>query len=111
MIVYEHDKPSLGEGVGETFEPEFLHTCIAMRHRNGRMPGRPILRHEEPPAEVVAALDLEFHVPPLDHHALRSEAITVGISVPPERRATAGYCRPCLDRSAHRGHARRSRYA
>jgi hypothetical protein len=66
MIVYEHDKPGLGEGPGETFEPMFLHTCIAMRHRDGRMPGRPILRHEEPPAGPVTALDLEFHVAPLD---------------------------------------------
>src|ERR1700722_2833863 len=83
MIVYEHDKPGLGESLGETFEPMFLHTRIAMRHRDGRMPGRPVLRHEEPSAETVTALDTEFHVAPLHHHALRSEAISVGISVPP----------------------------
>src|SRR5271155_4109217 len=111
MIVYEHDKPGLSEGPGETFEPLFLHTRIAMRHRDGRMPGRSILRHEEPPAEAVAALYLEFHVAPLDHHAPRGEVTIAGISVPPERRATAGCCRPCLDRSAHRVHARRNRYA
>src|ERR1700690_3284005 len=105
MIVYKHDKPGLGEGASETFEPKFLNPCIAVRHRDGRMPGKPILRHEQPPAEAVAALELEFHVAPLDHHALRGEAITVGIGVHPERRATAGYCRPCLDRSAHIGFA------
>src|SRR5580704_12503183 len=75
------------------------------------MPGRPILRHDEPAAEAVAALDPEFHVAPLDHHILRGETIAADISVHPGRRATAGYYRPCPGRSARRGRARRSRYA
>src|ERR1700733_7285916 len=111
MIVYEHDKPGLGEGPRETFEPMFLHASIAMRHGDGGMRTRPCLRHEQPTTKMIATLALEFPLAPLDHHVLRGEAITVAISVHPGRRATAGYCRPCLDRSERRGRARRSRYA
>src|SRR5258708_26407981 len=61
MIMDQHDETSFREGPCESFETEFLHAGIAVRHRN-RRGGTFGAGNEQPTAQRHAALDPELDI-------------------------------------------------
>src|SRR5258707_15630616 len=76
MIMDQHDETSFREGPCESFETEFLHAGIAVRHRN-RRGGTFGAGNEEPTAQRHAALDPELDIFSFRHrHLLFSFMLT-----------------------------------
>src|SRR5258708_8804031 len=69
MIMDQHDETSFREGPCESFETEFLHAGIAVRHRN-RRGGTFGAGNEQPTAQRHAALDPELDILSFRHRHL-----------------------------------------
>ncbi len=85
MIVHEHHETGGRERLSEALQAVLFHTRIAMSHRDSRIPLQRRGGREQPTAQAVTALNLEFNVAWLDHDSFLTK-VTVrcsGLSIEP----------------------------